>query len=74
MGVLCIVRLSTRASIFEGANDLILNRGLGWISSRAKPGSVGIGNIGLAGHRDGFSGVPRTLLLETKCSLPPLAI
>ena len=38
--------------MFEGTDDLVLNRGLGWIVGTARPGDTG--NIGIAGHRDGF--------------------
>jgi sortase A len=38
--------------VFEGTDDLTLNRGAGRIPGTAKPGESG--NIGIAGHRDGF--------------------
>ena len=38
--------------VFDGTDDLILNRGAGRISGTAKPGQPG--NIGIAAHRDGF--------------------
>lgn len=38
--------------IFNGTSDLALNRGIGWIEDTAAPGVAG--NVGLAGHRDGF--------------------
>jgi LPXTG-site transpeptidase (sortase) family protein len=44
--------LSFRAPFFAGTDDLVLNRGVGWIIGTAKPGESG--NIGIAGHRDGF--------------------
>jgi sortase A len=52
LGVLGIGRLRLRVPIFEGTDDLVLNRGLGWIEGTARPGERG--NIGIAGHRDGF--------------------
>ncbi len=52
MAVLQLDRLRIRAPVFEGADDLVLNRGLGWIRGTAKPGEAG--NTGIAGHRDGF--------------------
>ena len=52
MGVLGIGKLRLRVPIFEGTDDLVLNRGLGWIEGTARPGESG--NIGIAGHRDGF--------------------
>ena len=52
LAVLNINRLRIRVPVFEGTDDLILNRGLGWIVGTARPGEAG--NIGIAGHRDGF--------------------
>jgi sortase A len=52
LAVLGISKLRLRVPVFEGTDDLVLNRGLGWIEGTAKPGEHG--NIGLAGHRDGF--------------------
>ena len=52
LGVLAIQRLQVRAPIFPGTDELVLNRGLGWIAGTAKPGEDG--NAGIAGHRDGF--------------------
>jgi sortase A len=52
LAVLNIGRLRIRVPVFEGTDDLVLNRGLGWIAGTARPGESG--NIGIAGHRDGF--------------------
>jgi sortase A len=52
LGVLNVPRLKIRVPVFEGTDDLILNRGVGWISWTARPGQAG--NTGIAGHRDGF--------------------
>jgi sortase A len=52
LAVLSITRLRIRVPVFEGTDDLVLNRGLGWIAGTARPGETG--NIGIAGHRDGF--------------------
>ena len=49
---LSIPRLDYAAPVFEGTDDLTLNRGLGRIIGTAAFG--GPGNIGIAGHRDGF--------------------
>ncbi|MGH9631220.1 MAG: class D sortase [Bryobacteraceae bacterium] len=54
LGVLRLERLRIRVPIFEGTDDLVLNRGVGWIIGTAKPGRTGNSNTGLAGHRDGF--------------------
>ncbi len=50
--VLSIQALRLRVPVFDGTDDLVLNCGVGWITGTAKPGEAG--NIGIAGHRDGF--------------------
>lgn len=50
--VLGISTLGVRVPVFDGTDDLILNRGVGWIVGTGRPGDAG--NIGIAGHRDGF--------------------
>jgi sortase A len=50
--VLSISKLRIRVPVFDGTDDLVLNRGVGWIVGTGRPGKAG--NIGLAGHRDGF--------------------
>jgi sortase A len=52
LAVLEIAKLRLRVPLFEGTDDLVLNRGVGWIVGTARPGEAG--NIGVAGHRDGF--------------------
>lgn len=52
LAVLEVDRLRIRVPVFEGTDELALNRGAGWIRGTAKPGEVG--NTGIAGHRDGF--------------------
>ena len=47
-----IPRLEIEVPVFAGTDDLVLNRGVGWIAGTAPPGQAG--NIGIAGHRDGF--------------------
>jgi sortase A len=54
LAVLRIEKLRIRVPVFEGTDDLVLNRGVGWISGTARPGETGNSNIGIAGHRDGF--------------------
>jgi sortase A len=51
-GVLEIPSLSLTVPIFAGSSDIVLNRGVGWIEGTAMPGDDG--NVGLAGHRDGY--------------------
>jgi len=38
--------------VLEGTDDLVLNRGVGHIDGTPRPGEPG--NVGIAGHRDGF--------------------
>jgi len=52
IGVLLIRRLSLEVPIFDGTDEGVLNRGVGRIIGTAKPGQAG--NVGIAGHRDGF--------------------
>jgi sortase A len=52
LAVLSIPKLRLTAPVFEGTDSLTLNRGLGRIGGTAAPGEEG--NIGIAGHRDGF--------------------
>ena len=52
IGVLHIGKLALDVLVFEGTDDLTLNRGAGRIAGTAMPGEAG--NIGIAGHRDGF--------------------
>ncbi len=50
--VLRIPKLSLEVAVLEGTGDLVLNRGVGRIEGTAQIGQGG--NLGLAGHRDGF--------------------
>ena len=52
LAVLEIDKVKIRVPVFEGTDDLTLNRGAGRIAGTAMPGVAG--NIGIAGHRDGF--------------------
>jgi sortase A len=52
MAVLEIPKLELEVPVFDGTDDLTLNRGVGRIQGTARPGEKG--NIGIAGHRDGF--------------------
>lgn len=51
-GVLQIPSLKLTVPIFAGTSELELNRGVGWIEGTTMPGENG--NVGLAGHRDGY--------------------
>jgi sortase A len=50
--VLRIPRLHLEVPVLEGTDEFTLNRGLGRIPGTSRPGEGG--NIGIAGHRDGF--------------------
>ncbi|MGA8215910.1 MAG: class D sortase [Candidatus Sulfotelmatobacter sp.] len=52
LAVIRIDRVHVQAPVLEGTDDLTLNRGVGHIAGTAFFGENG--NIGIAGHRDGF--------------------
>jgi len=52
LGVLKIPSIELEVPLLEGSDDLTLNRGVGHIEGTAAPGEIG--NVGIAGHRDGF--------------------
>jgi sortase A len=52
LAVLRIDKLQLRVPVFHGTDELVLNRGVGHIAGTPRPGEEG--NIGIAGHRDGF--------------------
>ncbi len=52
LAVLRVPKIGLEVPVLAGTDDLSLNRGVGWIAGTARPG--GPGNIGIAGHRDGF--------------------
>ena len=52
LAVLRISKVHLEAPVLEGTDDLVLDRGVGHIAGTVRPGEVG--NIGIAGHRDGF--------------------
>jgi sortase A len=52
LAVLRIPKISLEVPVFNDTDDLILNRGVGRILGTARVGETG--NLGIAGHRDGF--------------------
>jgi sortase A len=52
IAVLRIPKLRLEVPVLDGTDDLTLNRGVGRIDGTARPGESG--NLGIAGHRDGF--------------------
>jgi sortase A len=52
LAVLRIPKIHLEVPVFDGTDELTLNRGVGRIPGTARPGETG--NLGIAGHRDGF--------------------
>jgi sortase A len=52
LAVLRIARVNLEVPVLDGTSELVLNRGVGHIPGTVLPGEEG--NIGIAGHRDGF--------------------
>jgi sortase A len=52
LAILRIPKIDVEVPVFNGTDDLTLNRGVGRILGTARIGQPG--NLGIAGHRDGF--------------------
>jgi sortase A len=52
VALLRIERVHLEVPVLDGTGELVLNRGVGHIPGTAEPGENG--NVGIAGHRDGF--------------------
>ena len=52
LAILRIPKINLEVPVFNGTEDLTLNRGVGRILGTARVGEPG--NLGIAGHRDGF--------------------
>jgi sortase A len=52
LAVLRIPRIGLEGPVLPGTGEGTLDRGLGWIEGTSRPGELG--NVGIAGHRDGF--------------------
>jgi sortase A len=52
LALLRIPKIDLEVPILEGTDDLSLNRAVGHIAGTPRPGQNG--NVGIAGHRDGF--------------------
>jgi len=52
LAILRIKRVNLEVPVLDGIDDLTLNRAVGYIPGMSRPGEAG--NVGLAGHRDGF--------------------
>lgn len=57
VAILRVPKVHLEVPLLEGTDDLTLNRGVGRIAGTARPGEGG--NVGIAGHRDGFFRVLR---------------
>ena len=52
LAILRIPKIHLEVAVFSGTDEWILNRGVGLIDGTARIGDSG--NVGIAGHRDGF--------------------
>lgn len=52
IAILRATTINLEVPVLNGTDELTLNRGAGWISGTSRPDERG--NIGIAGHRDGF--------------------
>jgi sortase A len=52
LAVLRIPKIRLEVPVLQGTDDRTLDRGVGYIEDTAQPGTDG--NLGIAGHRDGF--------------------
>ncbi len=52
LAVLRIPRIGLEVPVLAGTDEWTLDRAVGWIEGTARPGEPG--NVGIAGHRDGF--------------------
>jgi sortase A len=52
LAILRIPKIQLEVPVLHGTDEITLNRGVGQIAGTAAPGEKG--NIGIAGHRDGF--------------------
>jgi sortase A len=60
LAILRIRRLGLEVPVYEGTDDVTLDRGAGHIDGTPAPGASG--NVGIAGHRDGFFRVFKDLV------------
>ncbi|HKA37007.1 MAG TPA: class D sortase [Thermoanaerobaculia bacterium] len=67
IAVLRIPRIGLEVPVFEGTSDANLDRGAGHIEGTPAPGAAG--NVGIAGHRDGFFRVLKDVVLGDSLEL-----
>jgi len=66
-GVLTVAQIGLEVPVFSDTSTLHLNRGAGLIEGTAYPSEVG--NVGIAGHRDGFFRVLRDIRVGQEIEL-----
>jgi LPXTG-site transpeptidase (sortase) family protein len=64
LGILTISKLNLQVPIWNGTEELILDRGAGRIKGMAR--MDGDGNLGISGHRDGFFRVLKDIGIDDK--------
>jgi len=52
LAVMRVPKIGLEVAVLDGTDDVTLNRAVGHIEDTARPGEPG--NVGIAGHRDGF--------------------
>jgi sortase A len=67
MAVLTIDHLGIQVPVYDGADDFNLNRGVARIRGTGQVG--GEGNLGIAGHRDGFFRALKDISLDDEIQL-----
>jgi sortase A len=67
LGLLRIPTVRLEVPVLDGTDEFVLNRGVGHISGTVLPGRKG--NIGIAGHRDGFFRVLKDVSPGTRIEL-----
>jgi len=70
LAVLEIPSLRLVVPVLEGTDEVALNRGVGHIEGTARPGTPG--NVGIAGHRDGFFRVLKDIAVGDRIELKTL--
>jgi sortase A len=70
IGILRMAKAHLEVPVLDGVDDLSLNRGVGYIPGTAYPGERG--NVGIAGHRDGFFRVLKDVGVGDKIELETL--
>ena len=67
LAVLRIPQIHLEVPVFDGTDELTLNRGVGRIVGTSRPGQAG--NVGIAGHRDGFFRVLKDIAVGERVDL-----